>query len=333
MSERTGETGSTDFPTTPGAFDPSFNGGNYDAFVVKLALGTPPPSSGLTYVGPLYLPSDTVMVGEADGRITTGDHVHLRLPFRNTGSQPITNAIVKMSGAPWTGSCVGVSVHNGASWLNAQQPVTLTPSTIGPGETGIADFWIYVTDNDPIDRQSLTGQTWLLVHTDSGEWVVRIALSAIAFSISGNEALAAGSCLHTPGNFEIQKFAQYAAGAWTMSTPPTNAGDPDTPEQAIRNLVERVNDEFHYQTRPETRIADTALVAARHEDVGECRHYADLTTGLLRSLNLPARYVTAVFTKGGVFEVFGQTAGHAWVETYLGSGGWRQADATWESRF
>ena len=34
----TGWTGSTDFPTTPGAFDPSFNGGLYslDAFVVRL---------------------------------------------------------------------------------------------------------------------------------------------------------------------------------------------------------------------------------------------------------------------------------------------------------
>jgi hypothetical protein len=31
-----GSTGSTDFPITPGAFDPSFNGGFYDAFVAKL---------------------------------------------------------------------------------------------------------------------------------------------------------------------------------------------------------------------------------------------------------------------------------------------------------
>jgi hypothetical protein len=32
----TGETGSAAYPTTPGAFDPSFNGGD-DVFVTKLA--------------------------------------------------------------------------------------------------------------------------------------------------------------------------------------------------------------------------------------------------------------------------------------------------------
>ena len=41
----TGYTGSTDFPTTPGAFDTSYNGGYCDAFVVKLN----PAGSGLVY--------------------------------------------------------------------------------------------------------------------------------------------------------------------------------------------------------------------------------------------------------------------------------------------
>ncbi len=41
----TGETGSSNFPTTPGAFDTSYNGGWYDAFVVKLN----PTGSALAY--------------------------------------------------------------------------------------------------------------------------------------------------------------------------------------------------------------------------------------------------------------------------------------------
>ncbi|MBI4495107.1 MAG: SBBP repeat-containing protein [Chloroflexi bacterium] len=41
----TGDTYSADFPTTAGVFDPSLNGGTYDAFVVKLT----PTGSSLTY--------------------------------------------------------------------------------------------------------------------------------------------------------------------------------------------------------------------------------------------------------------------------------------------
>ena len=41
----TGETGSSDFPTTPGAFDTSFDGGSYDAFATKLNTS----GSGLEY--------------------------------------------------------------------------------------------------------------------------------------------------------------------------------------------------------------------------------------------------------------------------------------------
>src|SRR5205814_1326603 len=45
-----GETGSDDFPTTPGAFDQTFNGGNFDVFLTHVnAAGTALVSS--TYVG------------------------------------------------------------------------------------------------------------------------------------------------------------------------------------------------------------------------------------------------------------------------------------------
>jgi hypothetical protein len=44
----TGDTISTDFPTTPSAFDTSFNGGTYDVFVTKLRTVQPPPTLGET---------------------------------------------------------------------------------------------------------------------------------------------------------------------------------------------------------------------------------------------------------------------------------------------
>ena len=316
------------FSATTGA---ATNNHIIDNFILRVG-GGPEPTPGLVYSGPLYLPADAVMVDEADGRITMGDHVHLRLPFKNTGSLSLSSVTVEMLGGQRIGSSPGVSIHNGADWRNLQT-VQLTPENIGPDEIGTADFWIYVSDNDPIDRRSLDSQTWLQVRTGSGQWTIRIALSPITFAISGNEALKSGSCLHNPGNFGIQRYAQYAAGAWTMSESPTNGGDPDTPEQTIRNLVSRVYTEFSYKDGIwDVRVPDVTLLSTRHGDIGVCRDYADLTTGLLRALGLPSRYTDAIFTKHRPFW-FDETVGHAWVEAYLNAGGWRQADSTWNSAF
>ncbi len=298
----------------------------YDLLSSFRPAGGPSPAA-LSYIGPSFLPAGGVILDESDSRITMGDHVHLRLPFKNNGSQTLSNATVAMTGGQYTGSSAGVSIHNGSSWSN-QQTVQLTPATIGPGGTGFADFWIFVTDNDPIDRQSLSGQTWLQLRTATGQWTIRIALSPISFGIPGNEELKGGSCLHNPDSFEIQKYAQFAAAAWTMAPTPTNGGDPDTPEQAIRNLVARVSKEFSYRDIWSTRVADTTLLGRRHGDIGVCRDYADLTTGLLRSLGIPSRYTDAVFSTHRAF-LPDETVGHAWVEAYIGAAGWRQADSTW----
>jgi len=297
-----------------------------------------PVGLGLSYTGPSYLPAAGFMVDEVDGRITAGDHVHLRLPFRNDSTQTITNASVWLCGAVQAGSQIGVNIYNGTSWRNCGQTVTLTPSTLAPGQTGFADFWIYVTNNDPIVRYSLSGYTWLQVATGGRQWWVYIRLSPIAFNISGNEALKARSCLHNPDNFAIRRYAQYAAGAAWMSTPPTNNGDPDTPEQAIRNLVKRVNGEFRYRDRWSTRQPDTVLLSTRYGYIGVSRDYADLTTGLLRALGIPARYTDTFLTFPprlivGPLASLREPSAHAWVEAYLGAGGWRQADSTWGVAF
>jgi len=289
------------------------------------------PTPGLVYTGPLYLPADAVMVDEPDGRITMGDHVHLRLPFKNIGSKPLSNVTVEVLGGQQIEDSPGVSIYNGTDWRNPQI-VQLTPGAIGPGEIGTADFWIYVTNNDPADRRSLDGQTWLQVRTDAGSWTIYVALFPISFAhvISGNEDLKSGSCLHHPDNFEIQKYAQYAAGAPFRVNQPTREKaeiiDPDTPEQAIHNLVSRMKSEFKYSSSSSLkryRDPDITLLTKRHGHIGNCTRYADLTTGLLRALGVPSRYTDAIFTRHC------STIMHAWVEAYLGEGqGWRQVDPT-----
>ena len=52
----TGETQSSDFPTTAGAYDTSFNGGDYDAFIIKLAAEGGPTPTPVPIPPRVYLP-------------------------------------------------------------------------------------------------------------------------------------------------------------------------------------------------------------------------------------------------------------------------------------
>lgn len=76
------------------------------------------------------------------------------------------------------------------------------------------------------------------------------------------------------------------------------------------------------------RQVDTVLLETRGGDVGSCGDYADLTTGLLRSLHLPARTVVTLARDKGT----AKPVGHIWTEAFVGATAepmWKQADSTW----
>jgi len=263
-----------------------------------------------------------MMEDEIDQRITPGDHVHLRIPFENVGGTTIDNAKVHVTGGQLTGNSVGISIHNGASWRNYRQTVHLKPLSLAPGEIGIADFWIYVTNPDPDFLQSTPTSTWIQLSSNNKEWTIPIRLETISFNIPAHRDMLADSCLHHPNtSHRIQRYAQYAAGNSNLALP-TNLNDPDTAEQAVRNLLRTVAAEFDSVDTEATRVEDTTLLTTRHGKIGKCRHFADLTVSLLRALELPARYAGAKFIKGG----------HAWAEVYINHAcpnGWSPADAAW----
>lgn len=285
------------------------------------------PTGTLTYIGSSHIGGRSVFFqGEIDRRITLGDHVHLQLPFRNIGNAILTNAVVTITGALPTFGSVGVEIHNGSSWSSYQQPVTLTPSTLAPGQTGIADFWIYVTNPDPGILQAMPTGTWIRLNDGNNDWPVSITLEPIAFDIAEHRDMLASSCLHSPNDPQIQRYAQYAAGAPEAITPPSNSGDPDTAEQAVRNLVERVHAEFYYDSFGWRiwRVPDTVMITEREGYIGQCRHFSDLAAGLLRSLGIPTRYVRGKLAAG---------EGHAWNEVQIGTGDWRVVDTTRNVKF
>jgi len=322
----TGYTYSPDFPTTPDAFDTSYHyNHNTDAFVAKLAMrGGPMPDLGMRYDGPPYL-SDANVVDEADQRISMGDHVHVRLDFRNAGSQTMFAATVEIIGTADSADAVGVGICDDSTCSNQRRTVTLSRAVLEPGQSATADFWIYVSNPDPAVRQTRYGATQFQVQTDAERYTISILLSPILFDIPTNKLLKSASCLHHPGNLEIERYAQYAAACPSGSeNGRSTTCDPDTAKQAISNVVSRVNQEFEYLDGDlRAREEDFVLLSTRGGFIGQCRHFADLTVGLLRSLGFPSRLVGADMKDPNK-----KPSAHAWVEVDVGTGTWEHADPT-----
>lgn len=133
-----------------------------------------------------------------------------------------------------------------------------------------------------------------------------------------------------------------AAGEFRFASPMVPVGQPyadyarpDFPAgKHILAAVSALNSRIHREFRFDTRATDVATpvsdVLARK--AGVCQDFAHLMLACLRSLGLPARYVSGYLeTKPppGQARLTGADASHAWVSVYCGdSAGWIDADPT-----
>ena len=103
---------------------------------------------------------------------------------------------------------------------------------------------------------------------------------------------------------------------------------------AARALMQRIHEDFVYETQA-TDISTPALEALEMRK-GVCQDFAHIMLGCLRSLGLPARYVSGYLLTEpppGKPRLVGSDASHAWVSVYLpqedGSpGAWAELDPT-----
>jgi transglutaminase-like putative cysteine protease len=103
--------------------------------------------------------------------------------------------------------------------------------------------------------------------------------------------------------------------------------------EAARDLMRRIHADFEFATSA-TDVNTPALEALELRK-GVCQDLAHVMLGCLRSLNLPARYVSGyLLTKPppGQPRLIGSDASHAWVSVYLpgadGAGVWADLDPT-----
>jgi transglutaminase-like putative cysteine protease len=109
-----------------------------------------------------------------------------------------------------------------------------------------------------------------------------------------------------------------AAYAWSTFSPGRPLVD------AVTELSHRIHSEFRYA--PKSTSIDMPLLEVLGNRCGVCQDFAHIMIGALRSLRLPARYVSGYLRSGATYQ--GADASHAWVSVFVPGTGWMDFDPT-----
>lgn len=99
--------------------------------------------------------------------------------------------------------------------------------------------------------------------------------------------------------------------------------------QSIQNLMSRIYSDFTFDQ--ESTTVHTPLRTVLEEKKGVCQDYTHFMIGCLRSMKIPARYVSGyieTLPPPGSPKLTGVDASHAWVSTYIPTVGWIDWDPT-----
>jgi transglutaminase-like putative cysteine protease len=115
-------------------------------------------------------------------------------------------------------------------------------------------------------------------------------------------------------------FAAYAAASFPAGRPLT---------EALLDFTARIHKEFRFDSKA-TNVRTPAEDVLRDRK-GVCQDFAHLQIACLRSLKLPARYVSGylrTYPPPGRPRLVGADASHAWVSVYCPEAGWIDVDPT-----
>jgi transglutaminase-like putative cysteine protease len=99
--------------------------------------------------------------------------------------------------------------------------------------------------------------------------------------------------------------------------------------EAAEDLTKRIYTDFEY--KPGHTTISTPLTELMQEKKGVCQDFAHLAIACLRSVGLPARYVSGyieTLSPEGVEKMIGVDASHAWFSVYITDMGWVDFDPT-----
>ena len=99
--------------------------------------------------------------------------------------------------------------------------------------------------------------------------------------------------------------------------------------EATNDLAHRIYNDFEY--KPGHTTIATPLSVVMKERIGVCQDFSHLAIACLRSVGLPARYVSGyieTILPEGVEKLIGADASHAWFSVFIPEMGWTDFDPT-----
>jgi transglutaminase-like putative cysteine protease len=137
----------------------------------------------------------------------------------------------------------------------------------------------------------------------------------------GPEELEASEAVYSsPLAARSDALAQYCQPSFPPGTPILRSG---------MDLMRRINEEFQFD--PKATTVSTPLEQVLRQRRGVCQDFAHLQIACLRSIGLPARYVSGYLETvppPGKPRLVGADASHAWVQLWCGKDGWVDLDPT-----
>ena len=146
-------------------------------------------------------------------------------------------------------------------------------------------------------------------------------VAALALADRSDDGLLASMCL--VDSRYVQRSGELAAFALPSFAPRRPLVD------AFEDLALRIHAEFVFD--PTFSDVSTPITRVLDERRGVCQDFAHLTIGCLRSMGVPARYVSGYLQTDpppGQPRLAGADASHAWVSVWVPGFGWYDVDPT-----
>jgi transglutaminase-like putative cysteine protease len=215
--------------------------------------------------------------------------------------------------------------HGRQDCLHSEIEVDPNPALNAPGEDFFGNPVLHLTINEPHDRLLVEANSLVEVFPDeapldpsrSPPWEDIVHAMEVP---TGDQFDAYQFIFESPyviGNAAVRKYA-------IQSFPP---GRPLL--EATLDLTARIFREFEYRGGVSDISTPVAEVLAMRK--GVCQDFAHLQIACLRSLGLPARYVSGYLLtrpREGEKKLVGSDASHAWISVWAGDAGWVDFDPT-----